>query len=129
MIGTSLALKGLTFVKVDNNEGVGTLYREISRGVSVPTELRIRHRPYTDNRTKRPGWESTITVNRWEALADGTIAIVTSSSKTTRSITDTNVSDADILSNVDIMDQLCNGTAADAGALNKRSDIFTLRDA
>lgn len=128
MIGTSLALKGLTFVKVDNNEGVGSLYREISRGVSVPTELRIRHRPYVDNRTKRSGWESTITVNRYEALADGTIAIVTTASKTTRSLTDANVSDADILSGVDIVDQLCNGTAADASALNKRSDIFTLRD-
>jgi hypothetical protein len=120
---------GLTFVNVPNNEGVGSLYRETSRGVNLPTELRIRHRDITDSRTKRAARESTITVNRWAALTDGTIAIVASFSKTVRCIKDATITDAHLLLLVDIGDQLCNDTDADASALDKRENIYVTQDA
>jgi hypothetical protein len=127
MLG-NLTLKTLSFVAVSPDEGGASVYRETSRGVSTPTELIIRQQEVIESRTKRPAYQTSATVNRWDALADGTIAIVESSTLTVRTIKDTTVSDAELLLGVQILIQLLTGTGADASALDKSSAILITRD-
>jgi len=126
MIG-NITLGGLSFVNVSNDEA-RSVYRETSRGPTKPTEIIVRHSSVTDNRTKRPAIQSTVTIDRYDALTDGTIAVVETAYLTSRVLTDDTVSEAEILLGVELMIALLTGTGADAAALNKRSAIFVTRD-
>lgn len=128
MLGTSLTLKTLTFVLVSADEGGASLYRETSRGVSTPTELMVRQTDIIENRTKRPAYQTSITVSRFDTLADGTIAAVEVATHTVRTIKDVGVSDAEALLPSEIIVQLMTGTGADAGALAKASALIVTRD-
>jgi len=126
MIG-NITLGGLSFVNVVSDQS-GSVFRETSRGPNTPTELVIKHSQVTDSRTKRPATQSAVTVNRYDTLADGTIAIVETAYMVVRVVQDSTVSDAEILIGVELLVALLTGTGADAAALNKRSAIFVTRD-
>jgi hypothetical protein len=126
MIG-NITLGGLAFVNVVSDEA-GSKFRETSRGASMPTEIIIKHSQVVDSRTKRPATQSAVTVNRYDALADGSIAIVETAYMVVRTVLDSTVSDAEILLGVELLVALLTGTGADANALNKRSAIFVTRD-
>lgn len=126
MIG-NITLGGLSFVNV-SNDADKSVFRETSRGATLPTEIIIRHSAITESRTKRPAHQAAVTVNRYDALTDGTIAIVESTTMTSRVLQDPSVSDAEILQGVELLVALMTGTSADAAALNKRSAIFVTHD-
>lgn len=127
MLG-NLTLKTLSFVNVSPDEGGQSLFRETSRGVSTPTELSVRQIEVTDRVTKRPAYQTSIQVARFDALADGSIAIVESATLTVRTLKDSTVSDAEAKLPTEIIVQLLTGTGADAGALDKMQAILVTRD-
>lgn len=127
MLG-NLTLKTLAFVAVSPDEGGASVYRETSRGVSTPTEITIRQQEIVESRTKKPAYQTSITVSRWDSMADSSIGIVESATLTVRTIKDTGVSDAEATLPTEILIQLLTGTGADANALAKASAIILSRD-
>lgn len=127
MLG-DMTLKGLSFVKVSANDNGLSLWRETSRGPTKPTELMIRNAVVKDNRSKRPAYQTTVTVDRYDELADGSIAVVETAYLTSRILQDTTVDSAEILIGPEVIVQLLTGTAADGSALDKRSAIFVTRE-
>jgi hypothetical protein len=128
MLGTTLTLKGLTFTCVSADEGGASIYRETSRGVATPTELKITQSQAVDNLSKRPVYITSVTVTRYDALADGSIARASVCTVTNRTHIDTSVSDAEALLPAEVCVQLLTGTGADANALAKASSLFITRD-
>lgn len=119
----TLVIDGLTFVK-QYGDLEGSKYHEYSRGAATPTELLIRHSAVTDSRTKRPAQQSAITVNRYEALTDGTIAVVSTVTMTSRSLLDKVLTAGMITGGIETLVALVTDTAANAAALNMMDDIF-----
>jgi hypothetical protein len=126
MIG-NITLGGLTFVNV-SNDADKSLFRETSRGATLPTEIVIRNVEITESKTKRPAHQTSVTVNRYEAATDGEIIPVVAAAFTVRTIQDAVVVSGDILNPVELIIALLTGTAADAAALDKRSAIFVTHD-
>jgi hypothetical protein len=51
----------------------GSLRREISRGLNLPTELTIKSQSYVDSKTKRPGTRTVVRFDYYMAMTDGKI--------------------------------------------------------
>lgn len=74
-MNADLTINTLGFKQVysDKNE---SLRRETSRGVNLPTEMRVAHQDYVDSSTKVPGRRHLVRFDRHVALANGTIVPV-----------------------------------------------------
>jgi hypothetical protein len=95
-MNADLTIDTLTF-KQSFSDKDGSLRVETSRGVNLQERLRIKHRPYTDSRTKRPGTESVIQLERDQALADGSIASAILAQFKVSALVDTGVTSSDVL--------------------------------
>lgn len=71
-MNADITVSGLAF-KLIYSDKDGSLRREISRGVSEPTEITIQHRAYLDTRTKVPSKSTTVRVDYYVTMTDGVV--------------------------------------------------------
>lgn len=71
----NLTISTLTFTQ-QYSDKTGSLRREVSRGLSLPETMQVKHQEYTDSVTKRRGTQSALIFEYVKALSDGTIAVV-----------------------------------------------------
>jgi hypothetical protein len=119
----NLTIETLAF-NMQYSDKTGSLRREVSRGVNIPTELKIAHQPYVDSTTKLPGTRSVARFDRYQALSDGTIAPVSAYVVVT-SPTDTAVVSSDIQATVQLLIGLLQ---EDDSGLNLMSNIFSSKE-
>lgn len=94
-MNNDLTVSALAFKWVSSEKVLGSLRREISRGVNLPTELKIVHQDYVDSKYKFTGRRHVVRFDRYLALSSGIIA--PASIYTVAAIpTDTGVVTADI---------------------------------
>lgn len=98
-MNANLTIDTLTFNQ-NYSDKDGSLRTEVSRGVNLQERLRIKHRPYTDSRTKRPGTESVVQLERDQTLSDGTIAVGVLAQFKVSHLTDSGVASSDIIASV-----------------------------
>lgn len=100
-MNADLTINTLSF-KQSYSDKTGSLRREVSRGVNLPTELKIAHADYVDSATKLPGRRSVVRFDRYVEMTDGKTAPVSAYIVVTRP-TDTAVQSTDITSAVDLL--------------------------
>ena len=71
-MNNDLTISTLAFNLIYSDK-TGSLRREISRGVSIPTELLIKHDDYVDSKTKVPGKRSLVRLDYYMTMTDGVI--------------------------------------------------------
>lgn len=74
-MNSNLTVKTLAYNLVYSDKD-GSLRRETSRGVSLPSELTIRNQPYVDSVTKVPGKRTVLRIDRTIAGTDGKPIVV-----------------------------------------------------
>jgi hypothetical protein len=112
-MNNDITVAGLAF-KLVYSDKTGSLRRETSRGASLPTEILIKHQPYIDSSTKRPGIRSNVRVDYYMAMTDGIIAPVSHYSVTAKP-SDPLVTQAVVTNLEDIMTNLLHGTSNASG--------------
>jgi hypothetical protein len=118
-MNAALTLSSLTF-NLSKSGDAGSERREVSRGVNLPEILSIKHREYVDSRTKIPGIESLVKIDRYVALTSGQIVPVTAS-LVVRVPSDALVTSADTLASVERIAQLIQ---EDDSGLDLADEIF-----
>jgi len=71
-MNADITVSGLAF-KLIYSDKDGSLRREISRGASLPTEILIQHRDYTDTRTKVLSKSTTVRIDYHMVMTDGVV--------------------------------------------------------
>jgi hypothetical protein len=120
----NLTISALTFTQRYSDKE-GSFREEISRGVSLPEKMFIKHQAYVDSATKRPGRQSALIFEYVGALADGTIAVLARATLKVQSLTDTNVS-ATIIGNV--VERVVHTVQEDDTGLNLATNIYVNRE-
>jgi len=118
----TVSTKTFTMSYSDKN---GSLRREVSRGTNLPELMYIKHQPYVDSGTKRPGNQSALIFEYVKALADGTIVPAVRATLKVQSLVDTNVTSADILLAVE---NIVNTIQEDDTGLDLADEIFVNRE-
>jgi hypothetical protein len=115
----NLSIDSLTFLhKFSDKEG--SVRTESSRGVNLPTTLKIAHSPYVDSATKLPGVRSVARFDRTVDLTGGKTAPVSAYIVVT-SPNDPAVLSSDILA---VVQHLVTLVQEDDSGLNLMDDIF-----
>lgn len=123
-MNADLTIDTLTF-KQSFSDKDGSLRVETSRGVNLQERLRIKHRPYTDSRTKRPGVESVVQLERDQALADGIIASAILAQFKVSALVDTGVTSTDVLVSVQ---RIISVLQEDDSGLDLMDEIFVNKE-
>lgn len=71
-MNNNLTVSSLAFNLIYSDKS-GSLRREVSRGVSTPTELLIKHEPYVDSKTKVSGIRTLVRLDYYMTMTDGVI--------------------------------------------------------
>jgi hypothetical protein len=98
----------------------GSLRREISRGINLPQELRIKHRTVTDTKTGLKSQQDLMQFDRIMLLSSGLYAPVRVK-LTVESPVDSGVASADVLATVEFVAQMIQ---EDDGGVNLADDMF-----
>jgi hypothetical protein len=75
-MNNDLTIDTLTFALQYSDKSDGSVRREVSRGVNLPTELKIAHSTYVDSATKLPGKRGVARFDRYIELSTGNVAPV-----------------------------------------------------
>lgn len=119
-VNADLTIDTLSFKLVYSDKG-GSVRRETSRGASLPEDLTIRHSTVTDSATKLKSRRSVVRFDRYIALADGSIAPV-STYAVHQSPIDTEVDNAEIVA---VTQRLCSLLSDEATTgLDLKEEIF-----
>jgi len=118
-MNANLTIDTLSFNQVYSDQA-GSLRREVSRGVNLPTELKIAHTEYTDSSTKLKGTRSLARFDRKVELSTGVIAPVSAYVVVTRP-TDADVTSTDILA---VVQHLISLLQEDDTGLDLMDEIF-----
>lgn len=118
-MNADLTLSTLTFA-LTSSDKTGSERREVSRGVNLPEIMRVKHRDYVDSKTKIPGIESVVVVERHVELTDGRIAPVIGLLKV-QVPADANIASADVLAVVERFAQIIQ---EDDSGLDLADEIF-----
>lgn len=94
-MNSNLTIDTLTFNQVYSDKSE-SLRREVSRGVNLPTEMRVAHQEYTDSKTKVKGTRHLVRFDRYVTLSTGIIVPVSAYTVVTVP-TDSSVTSADVL--------------------------------
>lgn len=113
-MNNDLTIDTLAFKWQGSSPEEGSLRRETSRGVNLPTELRIKHQDYVDSATKVPGKRSLVRFDRFVALSSGVIAPVSFYCVCTVP-KDTGVTSADVLAVTQHLNNLMFASTQTAG--------------
>lgn len=119
-MNANLTIDTLVFNQQFSDKG-GSLRREVSRGMSLPENMTIKHQTYTDSATKRPGVQSALVFEYTKALADGTIAVVARATLKVQSLTDTSVGSTEVLA---VLSRVISTIQEDDSGLNLSEEIF-----
>lgn len=93
-MNADLTINTLSFKQVFSDKAE-SLRREVSRGVNLPTEMRVAHTDYVDSKTKVKGRRHLVRFDRYVALASGAIVPVSAYAVVTVP-SDTAVTSADV---------------------------------
>lgn len=118
-----LTIDTLSF-KQQFSDKAGSSRREVSRGVSLPTEMRVAHSDYTDSATKLPGKRSLVRFDRYIELSTGAIAPVSAYIVVTHP-NDPDVLSADILAVVGHLIQII---ASGGTNLDLKDEVFVNKE-
>lgn len=116
-----LTIDTLTFTLKFGDES-GSLRRDISRGVNLPTEMRVSHQDYVDSKTKVPGRRSLVRFDRFVSFSSGVIAPVSAYAVVTVP-SDVNVTSSDVLAVVQNLNNALFASTQTAG-LDLKDEIF-----
>lgn len=124
-MNNNLTIDTLSFNLVfsDKNE---SLRRDISRGVNLPTEMRVAHQEYVDSKTKVKGRRSLVRFDRFVSLSSSVIAPVSAYAVVTVP-TDTSVTSADVLAVVQHLNNVLFASTQTAG-LDLKDEIFVTQE-
>jgi hypothetical protein len=120
----NLTISSLTFTQRYSDKE-GSLREEISRGVSLPERMLVKHQSYVDSVTKRPGTQSALIFEFVKALADGSVAVVARATLKVQSLTDTNVGSTEILA---VLERVISTIQEDDSGLDLGDNIFVNRE-
>jgi hypothetical protein len=118
-MNANLTIDTLSFNEVYSDK-TGSLRREISRGINLPTELKIAHTDATDSATKLPVKRSLARFDRHVELSDGSTAPV-SAYVVVSHPTDVGVESADITA---VVQHLISLLQEDDTGLDLMDEIF-----
>jgi hypothetical protein len=120
---SNLTLDTLSFNLVYSDK-TESLRREVSRGANVPTELLISHREYVDSKRKLTIRSSTVQIDRYVELADGSIGVVTRKESVSYPV-DSNVTSTDLLA---VVQHGVSLNQEDDSGLDLMDEIFVNRE-
>lgn len=103
----------------------GSERREVSRGVNLPEVMSIRHVPFTDSKTKKPGVQSSVRFERFVQLSDGTSIVPVVATLTVRVPTDTSITSTDVLA---VVQRVVSTIQEDDSGLDLADEIFVNRE-
>lgn len=121
-LATDLTINTLTFAQRWSDES-GSERQETSRGINLPTAMRIAHSPYVDSKTKMPGTRSLLRFDRTVAGVSGNPVVISAYVVVTVP-TDTAIVNADITAVVGHIVGVLDNTSPN---LDKITDIFVSR--
>lgn len=124
-MNSDLTIDTLTFKQVYGDK-TESLRREVSRGVNLPTEMRVAHQEYTDSKTKVKGRRSLVRFDRHVALSTGVIAPVSAYAVVTVP-NDTGVVSADILAVIQHINNVLFASTQTAG-LDLKDEVFVSQE-
>lgn len=102
------------------SQATGSLRRDVSRGINLPTDLKIAHSDYIDSATKLPGKRSVARFDRVVELSDGKTAPVSAYIVVTHP-SDSSILSADITS---VIQHLVTLLQEDDSGLDLADEIF-----
>lgn len=120
----NLTVSTLTFTGIYSDLDVGSLRREISRGVNLPEEMTIKHQSYTDSKTKVKGTRSVLRFDRYVASALNGTPIPVSAYLVVTTPEDTGVTSADVQA---VVERIVHTIQEDDSGLNLADAIFVSR--
>lgn len=120
-MNSNLTIDTLTFNQVYSDKSE-SLRREISRGVNLPTEMRVAHQEYVDSKTKVKGMRHLVRFDRFVTLSTG--AIVPVSAYTVVTVPkDASVVSADVLAVVQHLNNALFASTQTSG-LDLKDELF-----
>lgn len=120
-MNANLTIDTLTFNQVYSDK-TESLRREVSRGVNLPTEMRISHQEYTDSKTKVKGVRHLVRFDRHVSFSSGVVAPV-SAYAVVAVPGDTGVTSADVLAVVQHLNNSLFASTQTAG-LDLKDEVF-----
>jgi hypothetical protein len=121
----NLTIDTLSFNQIFSDK-TESLRREVSRGVNLPTEMRVAHQDYSDSKTKVSGRRHLVRFDRFVSLSSGIIAPVSAYAVVTVP-SDTGVLSADILAVVQHLNNVLFASTQTAG-LDLKDEIFVVQE-
>lgn len=121
---SNLTISALSF-KQQFSDLSGSLRRETSRGLNLAERMYIKHQPYTDSKTKRPGNQSVLIFEIDDVLADGSVATAVRATLKVQSLVDSNVVSSQILA---VLERVINTVQEDDTGLDLGNEIFVNRE-
>ncbi|DAD49920.1 TPA_asm: coat protein [ssRNA phage ESO001] len=118
---SDLTIDTLSF-KLQFGDESGSLRRDVSRGVNLPTEMRVSHQDYVDSKTKVSGKRHLVRFDRFVAFSSGIIAPVSAYAVVTVP-GDVNVVSADVLAVVQHLNNALFASTQTSG-LDLKDEIF-----
>lgn len=122
-MNANLTVNALAFVQ-QYSEKSGSFRQEVSRGMALPTTMKVSHQDYVDSATKLPGKRSVVRFDRHIALTTGKIAPISVYTVVTHP-TDGNVTSAEIESTIACM---TNTIQEGNGGLGLGAEIFANKE-
>jgi len=120
-----LTISALTFKQVYSDK-TESLRREISRGVNLPTEMRVAHIDYVDSKTKVKGRRHLVRFDRYVSLTSG--AIVPVSAYTVVTVPeDTAVTSADVTAVTQCLNNALYASTQTSG-LDLHEEVFVTQE-
>jgi hypothetical protein len=119
-MNANLTIDTLAFTQ-QYSDKTGSLRREVSRGISLPETMQIKHQTYKDSQSGRSGNQSALIFEYYKALADGEILPAVRVTLKVQSLTDTAVTSTEILA---ALSRVISVIQEDDGGLDLADEIF-----
>ncbi len=119
-----LTVSALSF-KMQYSDKTGSLRRETSRGINLPEIMQIKHQPYKDSATGRPGVQSALIFEYHKATSDGQILPVARATLKVQSLVDSNVGSSEILA---VVERIVHTIQEDDLGLDLADEIFVNKE-
>jgi hypothetical protein len=119
-MNADLTISTLSFVN-QYSDKTGSVRREISRGVSLPEIMQVKHQNYVDSASKRPGRQSALIFEYYKATTDGEILPVVRGTLKLQVLTDPAVGSTEILA---VLERIISTIQEDDTGLDLGDNIF-----
>jgi hypothetical protein len=119
-MNADLTISTLSFTQ-QYSDKTGSMRREISRGVSLPETMQIKHQSYVDSASKRAGRQSALIFEYNKATTDGEILPVVRGTLKLQVLTDPAVGSTEILA---VLERIISTIQEDDTGLDLGDNIF-----